>query len=110
MKTNRAGAQGLLLGRPYLGLVGSDDGAGGGGRTEGDVVSLNARLSLKMVCGELQRGSRAEVCVRMQNKGWVAGMRSSEALCFCLVDQPKATLADAQTFLTRICNRCDDAY
>ncbi|KAJ1642816.1 hypothetical protein LPJ64_005370 [Coemansia asiatica] len=119
MLTNRPCSYSLMLGRPYLGLVDTGDvsaataaaaaAAAGGRKVEDDSLSLNARLSLKMVCAELERG-RAEVCVRMQNKGWVAGLRSSDALCFCLIDQPKATLADAQTLLTRICNHCNEGY
>ncbi|KAJ2723133.1 hypothetical protein GGI07_002836 [Coemansia sp. Benny D115] len=89
-------------------------------------LSANVRLTLAMVNAELSRTSSdgtVDVCVRMQNKGWVAASTSimplSEANnddavpqgseCYCVIDQPKATLADALTFLSRVSNQAASA-
>ncbi|KAJ1946943.1 vacuolar fusion protein ccz1 [Kickxella alabastrina] len=70
-------------------------------------TSSDVRVTLGLVNGELTR-SCDEICVRMQNKGWVSGMSNKsdgDSVCFCVVDQPKATLADARTFLHRVMNQ-----
>ncbi|KAJ2821160.1 hypothetical protein IWW50_004752, partial [Coemansia erecta] len=68
----------------------------------GESLPASVRHALDVVNVETQHGGDIAVCVRMQDKGWVAGSLESECRCFCVVDQPKATLADAQSFLTRI--------
>ncbi|KAJ2385238.1 hypothetical protein H4S02_004430 [Coemansia sp. RSA 2611] len=66
-------------------------------------LPANVQRALDAVRAELAGGEEtATVCVRMQDKGWVAAELTTHAHCFCVVDQPKATLADAQSFLTRI--------
>ncbi|KAJ1722407.1 hypothetical protein LPJ53_003166 [Coemansia erecta] len=61
----------------------------------------NIRMTLEISNIELERDGNTNVCVRMQNKGWVAAASRDQTVCYCVVDQPKATLADAQTFLAR---------
>ncbi|KAJ1950055.1 hypothetical protein FBU59_000856, partial [Linderina macrospora] len=68
-------------------------------RSSGNGLASNVRRAISVVQGE-QRGG-AMVCARMQDKGWVAGMDRCQFECVCVVDQPKATLADAQTFLSK---------
>ncbi|KAJ2160197.1 hypothetical protein GGF46_002459 [Coemansia sp. RSA 552] len=83
------------------------------GYVDGDVhkdgpamLPAGVRQALAMVSAEATscEGSSA-VCVRMQDKGWVAGSSEGPRECYCVVDQPQATLADAQSFLSRISRR-----
>ncbi|KAJ1858682.1 hypothetical protein GGF49_000484 [Coemansia sp. RSA 1853] len=89
----------------FMGFVGT---ACDAGDTEArdksaDVLTAGVRQALRVVRSETLQQST--VCVRMHDKGWVAGQHSSFERSFCVVDQPNATLADAQTFLSRISRR-----
>ncbi|KAJ2849175.1 hypothetical protein IWW36_002810 [Coemansia brasiliensis] len=59
---------------------------------------------LMIISGEISRGD-AIVCVRMQDKGWVAGSSNNLSRALCVIDQPKATLVDAHNFQARISHR-----
>ncbi|KAJ2768406.1 hypothetical protein IWQ57_003547, partial [Coemansia nantahalensis] len=95
----------------YAGTTASDPlpPAGARGRAQADAgpVPAAVRHALAVVDAEVGRaGDAAAVCVRMQDKGWVAGSAAPAGdRCYCLVDQPKATLADAQRLLDRIARR-----
>ncbi|KAJ2449285.1 vacuolar fusion protein ccz1 [Coemansia sp. RSA 2336] len=58
-----------------------------------------------MVVGEEIARANVLLCVRMQDKGWVAGSSDGLSNALCVIDQPKATLVDAFNFLTRISHR-----
>ncbi|KAJ2400207.1 hypothetical protein GGI23_002182 [Coemansia sp. RSA 2559] len=69
----------------------------------------NVRTALSAVNAELvkhqENGDEVSVCVRMQDKGWVAAQQQRQEQTFCVVDQQNATLADAHSFLSRISKR-----
>ncbi|KAJ1862265.1 hypothetical protein LPJ73_000800 [Coemansia sp. RSA 2703] len=87
------------LNRSYLGFV--QDHQGAKHTSSEPKLPSNVRMTLEITNVELERGGNTNVCVRMQNKGWVAAASRDQTVCYCVVDQPKATLADAQTFLAR---------
>ncbi|KAJ2753395.1 hypothetical protein GGI19_003167 [Coemansia pectinata] len=91
---------------------GNRDGAGCDEEVNPAPLPANVRRTLSVVNAEIanNRGRTLAVCVRMQDKGWVAAASSLShdgggSECYCVVDQPKATLADAQTFLTKLSRR-----
>ncbi|KAJ1731676.1 hypothetical protein LPJ72_003812 [Coemansia sp. Benny D160-2] len=70
----------------------------------------NVRTVLTAVNAELAKHREkgdddVSVCVRMQDKGWVAAQQNRKEQTYCVVDQPNATLADAHNFLSRISKR-----
>ncbi|PIA13374.1 hypothetical protein COEREDRAFT_83550 [Coemansia reversa NRRL 1564] len=73
----------------------------------------NVRHALDVVSSEIERtlySNDVAVCVRMQDKGWVSGSSLENhtylpTQCYCVIDQPNATLADAQNLLSRISHR-----
>ncbi|KAJ1785902.1 hypothetical protein LPJ59_006041 [Coemansia sp. RSA 2399] len=69
----------------------------------------NVRTALSAVNAELvkhqENGDEVSVCVRMQDKGWVAAQQQRQEQTFCVVDQQNATLADAHNFLSRVLKR-----
>ncbi|KAJ2658672.1 hypothetical protein IWW48_003911 [Coemansia sp. RSA 1200] len=70
----------------------------------------NVRTVLTAVNAELAKHREkgdddVSVCVRMQDKGWVAAQQHRKEQTYCVVDQPNATLADAHNFLSRISKR-----
>ncbi|KAJ2688577.1 hypothetical protein IWW39_002128 [Coemansia spiralis] len=94
----------------YLSAVESEGSAANNGEVNPAPLPANVRRTLSVVNTEIanNRGKNMAVCVRMQDKGWVAAMShdlGGGSECYCVVDQPKATLADAQTFLTKLSRR-----
>ncbi|KAJ1864227.1 hypothetical protein LPJ78_003519 [Coemansia sp. RSA 989] len=59
---------------------------------------------LMLIGEEITRGDMM-LCMRMHDKGWVAGASNNLSNALCVIDQPKATLVDAHNFLTRISQR-----
>ncbi|KAI8319282.1 hypothetical protein GQ54DRAFT_299458 [Martensiomyces pterosporus] len=130
----------LPLNRSYLGFVphaeydddanakrrlsrgqGNNRGTRGAGedRVGWSGLPANVRRTLALVNAEVakNRGKGVAVCARMQDKGWVAGMGvdgeqegRGGSECYCVVDQPRATLADAQAFLSKISRRAETAH
>ncbi|KAJ2781487.1 hypothetical protein GGI15_003203 [Coemansia interrupta] len=92
-------ASSVPLNRSYLGFVRDNQSVK---HTSSELkLPSNIRMTLEISHTELERDGNTNVCVRMQNKGWVAAASRDQTVCYCVVDQPKATLADAQTFLAR---------
>lgn len=96
----------LPLSRSFQGFVVSND-----RDPPSSMVTLlpndNVTQALRVVNTEVARqgdGKPIWVGVRMQEKGWIAGLRDSKE-CYCVIDQPKATLADAINFLKNIVKR-----
>ncbi|KAJ2884228.1 hypothetical protein IWW38_005452, partial [Coemansia aciculifera] len=108
--TNFSG-QMVALNRSYAGFhsfkdeeaeEGSSDQRGGGNNT----VRRPSALLLSVVNAEIGNNRSACVCVRMQDKGWVTALaQRDDGVCFCVIDQPNATLADAVTFSQNLKNR-----
>ncbi|KAJ2502624.1 hypothetical protein GGH96_000910 [Coemansia sp. RSA 1972] len=91
----------------YMGFVGT---ACDTGDTESRDKSLDMSVGVRQaLCVVRSETEQSTVCVRMHDKGWVAGQHSLSERSFCVVDQPNATLADAQTFLSRISHRASFA-
>ncbi|KAJ2002782.1 hypothetical protein GGI04_003202 [Coemansia thaxteri] len=102
--------------------VGNNGNRGGGEAANPAPLSANASRTLAVINAELannRQRSHVAVCVRMQDKGWVAasssfsstsnGAAAAGSECYCVVDQPKATLADAQALLSKLSLRAADS-
>ncbi|KAJ2745482.1 hypothetical protein GGI20_002147 [Coemansia sp. BCRC 34301] len=82
---------------------------GESGNPEPLPLTVNVRRALSVVNAEIAH-QQMVMCVRMKDKGWVAASSSVAAECYCVVDLPNATLADALAFLNKLEKRAISSF